>query len=561
MEKHIDERFIINGWSDVEPTLKELLERKIDSQEDLMKLIADYGTFLENFEEEFGWSYINMTRDVANEEYQKRYAMFNSDILPHFMKINSQITSRISELSKNGIEDKFKLMIKRINTQNELFREKNIPLKTRLTELSTAYSSIMGRMSVNIDGEELTMPMAAKLLKDKDRDIRKKAFLAIKDVRLASKEEVDSILSEMIKLRTEEAENAGFENYRDYRFKELERFDYGVDESKLFHRSVANVCMDYFREIYENKKELLNVEVLKPYDVNATSTTDVLLKPFDTSAEFVEKSKEVFYKTGKIFGDVLKMVDDAGKLDLESRKGKAPGGYNYPLYRTGLPFIFMNSAQMHNDMRTLMHEGGHAVHTYAVKNMFTYFYKNTPSEVAELASMSMELLTMDHWNIFYPDAAALKQAKREQLEGIITFLPWCAAIDRFQHWLYENKAHSAEERESFWIENASLYGDRYVDWSKCPDYHKITWQRQIHIFEVPFYYIEYGIAQLGALQVWKNYLEDGPKAVDSYFKALSLGSSLSIPEIYKTAGIDFDFSEKKISELMQFTYDIYKELI
>jgi len=319
--------------------------------------------------------------------------------------------------------------------------------------------------------------------------------------------------------------------------------------------------MDYFREIYENKRELLSVDVLKPYDTIATSDSDILLKPFDTADEFLLKAKEVFYKTGKIFGDVLTMVDEAGKFDLESRKGKAPGGYNYPLYKSGLPFVFMNAAQMHSDMRTLMHEGGHAVHTYAVKDMFTYFYKNSPSEVAELASMSMELLTMDHWNIFYPDAKALKQAKREQLEGIITFLPWCAAIDRFQHWLYENKNHSSSERESFWLDNANLYGDRYIDWTGYEDYHKVTWQRQIHIFEVPFYYIEYGIAQLGALQVWKNYMENGPKAVEDYFKALSLGSSLSIPEIYKAANIDFNFSEDKIAELMKFTYDIYKEML
>ena len=237
---------------------------------------------------------------------------------------------------------------------------------------------------------------------------------------------------------------------------------------------------------------------------------------------------------------------------MASKEGKAPGGYNYPLYESGIPFIFMNAVGSPRDLVTMMHEGGHAVHSFLSRDLKLASFKSCPSEVAELASMSMELISMDHWDVFYKNPEDLKRAKIEHLEDIVATLPWIAIIDKFQHWIYENPKHSVEERNQAWLEIEKEFSNGVTDWTGCEDSLKYSWHKQLHLFEVPFYYIEYGMAQLGALAIWRNYKLDPSKAIEQYKEALKLGYTKGIKEIYKTAGIEFNFSAEYISELADF---------
>ena len=562
-KKHLYKSLEINDYSDISMYFKELVKRELNSTEYLENLINDYGILIEAFQEDFGWAYINMTRDTLNSKYRERFSLFNDKINPEVQKITFIINKKIadSKFSSPLRSSKWALFMKRLDISVEIFREKNIPINTEISNLSVSYQEKVGNIMIEFQGKDYTLPQMTKFLESKDREIRKEAFEKMLDKRLSLKKDIDDIFTSMTKLRNESAINAGFNNYTELRFKELERFDYTPKECYDFHTSILDVCTPIFGKIIDEKKRKLGVNKMMPYDMNATMPDDDQLKPFENTAELIEKSREVFSRIDKRFVDVFDRVNKANHLDLDSRKGKAPGGYNYPLYKSGLPFIFMNATGSHGDMHTLMHESGHAVHTVAVKNMFTYFYKNTPSEIAELASMGMEMITYDKWHIFYKDKNQLKQAQRKQLEGIITLFPWCAIVDKFQHYIYANPNASVEERDSFFEKTSIEYKEKYFDWSLYRSYLRNLWQRQMHIIELPFYYIEYGIAQLGALQLWKNYMNDPKRTIEMYLEGLSLGSSKSIKETYSTMGVSFDFSKDKIRELLDFAFIEYKKVV
>jgi oligoendopeptidase F len=275
------------------------------------------------------------------------------------------------------------------------------------------------------------------------------------------------------------------------------------------------------------------------------------LKPFSTQEELVNKSVECLDTVDSFFAECISIMDNMNYLDLNSRKGKAPGGYNMTLPEIGVPFIFMNAAGTHRDLETMVHEAGHAVHSFLMRTLPYNFDQDISSEMAELASMSMELMTFDGLDAFYNDADK-KRAIETHLEGIITMLPWIALIDKFQHWIYTNPNHTNEERENKWAEFHKELSSDEIDWCNYDDFRKALWHKQLHIFEVPFYYIEYGIAQLGAIAVWRNYKQNKHKAVEDYKNALKLGYTKSIPEMYKTAGIEFNFSASYVKELTDF---------
>ena len=530
--------------------------------ETLENLMRTVGELYERIDEDYSWSYINMTLDTNNEEYQKTYKLFSNVIGPQYEKYDSEISKKIID---SGFADKVDKYLERIivkmHNSLDLFREENLPLKSNVRDLVAEYQKLLSSLHVNIDGEEYTLIKAAKFFKDKDRENRKAAYNAIYKVKMENKEKINDLLDKMLAIRKTIAKNAGFDNYRDYRFKELNRIDYTVDDCRSFHNSIKKSAVPIYRKFMEIRKEKLGLESIKPFDKLAPFLNDKTLVPYENIDELIDKTIKIFSDIKPLFGETIAKMKSLKLLDLENRKGKVPGGYNCPLLRTGLPFIFMNAIKMQSDMRILMHEGGHAVHSVAEKNQFPFFYRLTPSEIGELASMSMELLTMDKWDEFYKDETMLKQAKREQLEGIIILFPWVSAIDEFQHWLYEHDNHTVSERENAFNDIILSYGEDIIDWSGYEDYRKNFWQRQTHLFESPFYYIEYAFAQLGALQVWKNYRENGEKAINDYFKALSLGASESIPNTYKTAGIEFDFSEQTTGELMEFLFEEYKKLL
>jgi oligoendopeptidase F len=425
-------------------------------------------------------------------------------------------------------------------------------LQAKISVLQQQYGQITGAMSVIVNGEEYTLQQAAKFLESDDRNLREQVYKKIQNRRLQEKDRLDELYDELIALRNTEAKNAGFENYRDYRFKELDRFDYTKADCFKFHEAVKEHVMPLVNDIYKHKKQKLGLQTLRPWDLDAEPEGTKPLHPFKTGKELVEKSIDCFSKLQPFFGECLQKMQELHHLDLESRKGKAPGGYNCPLAESGAPFIFMNAAGQMHDVTTMVHEGGHAIHSFLAHPLPLNGFKEYPMEIAEVASMAMELFSMDYWESFFDNKADLQKAKEHQLERVITIFPWIAIIDKFQHWVYEHPMHTHQERTNAWVSILEEFKDGVIDYSGLEQYRSNAWQRQLHLYEVPFYYIEYGIAQLGAIGMWKQYKNDKQAALQNYCNALALGSTKTLPELYYTAGLQFDFSSEKIKLLMDF---------
>jgi oligoendopeptidase F len=360
------------------------------------------------------------------------------------------------------------------------------------------------------------------------------------------------LYSSLIQLRNNIALKAGFSNYRDYKFTELNRNDYSPYDCFKFHEAIKKEVLPLFEIFLRDKKKSLNIDALRPWDTEVIEGNMQPLKPFTDGDDLLNKTVECFSRIKPFFGECLQVMKTMGHLDLESRKGKAPGGYNMTMPEIGVPFIFMNAASSLSDMVTMVHEGGHAIHSFLSKDLQLKEFKDVPSEIAEVASMSMELISMEHWDVFFPNENDLRNAKKQQIKRVIQILPWVATIDKFQHWIYTNPTQSAEERKKYWAALSDEFGTGEVDWSGMEQYRNTSWQKQLHLFEVPFYYIEYGMAQLGAIAVWRNYLNNKEKAIQQYKEALSIGYTKPIKEIYQTAGIEFNFEAKYIKELVSF---------
>ncbi len=553
--KFLPEDFKITTWEELKPYFDELLNREISNTSELRSWLQDRSELESVLSEDAGWRYIRMTRFTDNEEYNKAYMDFVQNIQPHVAPYSDKLNRKVVEnpfVSEIENEHGFDIMLREIRKDIEIFREENIPVFTKIQTLTQQYGQISGAMTVDVDGKELTLQQAGVLLQETDRDLRERIYYKIAERRLKDKEKLDDLYNQLITLRTQVAKNAGFENFRDYMFRAMGRFDYSPRDCFDFHDSVRVEIVPMLNALAGERRNKLAVEYLKPWDKAVDPDNLPALKPFRDSQELTAKTIEVFTNLDPFLGDCLQIMREMGHLDLESRKGKAPGGYNYPLSEIGVPFIFMNATSTLRDLVMLLHEGGHAVHSFLTRDLELTDFKHTPSEVAELASMSMELISMDQWHLFFPDENDLKRAKREHLEQIIETLPWVATIDKFQHWIYEHPDHSVQERTDAWNAIFADFSDNVTDWDGQERFRDNLWQKQLHLYEVPFYYIEYGMAQLGAVAVWKNYREDPAKGLEGYMNALKLGYTRSIPEVYAAADIRFDFSRGYISELMNF---------
>lgn len=558
----LPEQLEINSWEVLRPYFEDLTGRSLATSDDFERWLADLSELEAVLEEDGAWRYIRMTIDTRNEEHAAAYRLFVTEIQPNAAPFVDTINRKLAEspFAASYASKGFGIYLRKVQTEIELFREENVALQSELQQLAQEYSQISGSLKVEIDGEELTMQQAAARLQRTDRDYRKRVFELIQEGRLGVKDQLDSLFDQLVLKRQELAENAGFANFRDYKFRELGRFDYTPQDCFDFHQSIEQTLCPIAEEIALERKSRMGVDRLRPWDLSVDPEGRPALNPFKDGQMLTEKSIAAFDRVDAYFGDCLRTMNTMGYLDLESKPGKAPGGYNYPLYEIGVPFIFMNAVGTQRDMVTMMHEGGHAVHSFLTRDLKLTSYKSCPSEVAELASMSMELLSMDHWNVFYSDEEELRRAKKDHLEDILSMLPWIASIDLFQHRLYENPTHTASERKAIWKGITSRFGSGVVDWSGYEAGKEYSWQRQLHLFEVPFYYIEYGMAQLGALAVWRNYKSDPKQAISQYKRALELGYTESIPEIYAAAGIRFDFSLSYISELADFVQQELKSL-
>lgn len=554
--------FTVSDWAGLEPYFEDLKNRNLDSQEALQQWLSDLSELESVIGEDACWRQIKMTCDTTDASLEEAFTYFVTEIEPKIKPYAFKINKKLLENPfKANLDNKVYFpYLRNVENSVALFREENIDLQSEISLLAQQYGTISGAMSVTIDGKEMTLQQAAKMLHDSDRNVRKSVFDKVVERRLQDKNTLNDLFDKLLKLRHQVALNAGYSNYRDYKFQELGRFDYTPEDCFAFHAAVKEHIVPLQRELLEHRRRELGIDQLKPYDVDAEPIGRKPLQPFANGEEMLQKSIDVFGKLRPFFGECLSTMKTMGRMDLDSRMGKAPGGYNCPLPESGVPFIFMNAAGTVNDLITMMHEGGHAVHSFLSHSLPLSAMKEYPMEIAELASMSMELFTLEYWQHFFDSKEELKRAQWEEMERVIDVLPWIATIDKFQHWLYTNPGHSVEERENVWKEIHEEFSTGNVEWSDYPVYQHSFWQKQLHLFEVPFYYIEYGIAQLGAIAMWRQYKQNKEQALDNYMAALSAGYTKTLKELYEIAGIKFDFSPAYIKELSGFVHNEMQEL-
>ncbi len=553
----LPEDFKITDWQNVEPYLKELQDRQITSKQELEAWLKDMSELEAVIGEDAAWRQIRMTCDTENKELEKAFEFFVLEIQPKIQPYADALNRKMidSPFLKELDSDQYYTYIRSVKKSIDLFREENIPLQAEVAVLAQQYGVITGKMTIELEGKEYTLQQSAKFLENPKRDVREQVYFKIGERRLQDKEALNDMFTTLVQKRHQIAINAGFANYRDYKFAEMGRFDYTKEDCFQFHDAARTHILNIVNFLYDRKRQKLGLGMLRPWDLEAEGEGIKPLTPFQTPDELVSKTIDCFRKLNPFFADCLVKMKEMGRLDLESRRGKAPGGYNCPLEETGAPFIFMNAAGQMGDVTTMVHEGGHAVHSFLAHPLPLTSFKQYPMEIAEVASMAMELMSMEYWDAFFDNEEDLRRAKEHQLERVVTIFPWIATIDKFQHWVYENPEHTTEQRTEEWRSILNEYTPINLDVSGLEEYRKWSWQRQLHLFEVPFYYIEYGIAQLGAIGLWKQFKENKENAINNYMAALQLGGTKTLPELYKTAGLKFDFSPDYISELMLFVHE------
>ena len=552
-------------WSSIEPLLAELLHRPVRSAADLEQWALDRGELDAAISQTQANLYISMTCDTDNAAAQEAYSTFIETIPPRLKPANFELDRRYAALADqfafaNHASGRYRVYDQDVRVEIDLFRQENVPLQTQLAKLSQKFEQTAGAQTVNFDGREQTLPQMARYQEDTSRATRENAWRAVAQRRSQDVDAFNDIYDDMIRLRHQVAVNAGFDDYVGYAFKDRHRFDYTPKHCRDFHDACQQAVVPIIHRLEAKRKSRLKAGALRPWDLAVDPLGRAPLRPFSDGADLMKKSVAAFNKLDPRLADMLGALGtgaeargsrDGANLDLDTRKGKAPGGYQYMRDRDRVPFIFMNAAGLSRDAVTMLHEAGHAFHSVLARNEPLLAYRTAPMEFCEVASMSMELLTLPHLggDSFYPDETDLARHTRQQLERSISLLPWVATIDAFQLELYARPNHTRAERTKIWLEIESRFGSS-CSWTGLETYHENLWQRQSHLFSHPFYYIEYGIAELGSLQLWLISLEQSPKqAIDYYTRALSLGGSKPLPELFRAAGLTFDFSESTVKRL------------
>lgn len=549
----IDENLMVDSWEKIEVYFKSLLDREINSVTDLEQWMLNRSELESVLEEEQAWRYIKMNIDTTDQKLAKDFAFWIQEISPKVAPFSHQLNVKLNSsiYLKELDNEKYRIYLRGLQKAIEIYRDENIPLMVEMETKQQEYGAIAAKMTVEIDGQKMTMQKAAQFLKETNREKREEVFNIINNRRLQDVDALDQLFDELISLRQQIAKNAGFENYRDYKFAAMGRFDYTPADCYAFHNSIAKEIVPIIEDFDKSRMEKMGLGNYKPWDTSVDASGKAPLKPFEGGEDLINKSIRCFERLRPYYGECLRTMKAMKHLDLESKEGKAPGGFNYPLYEIGVPFIYMNAVGSQRDLVTMVHEGGHAIHSFLSRDLPLADFKSVPSEVAELASMSMELISMDTWDEFYDNQEELNRAKKEQMQKVLEGLPWIAAIDKFQQWIYTTP-HTADERRAEWKNIMSDLSSSLVNWDGHEIAHQNIWQRQLHLYEVPFYYIEYGMAQLGAIAMWRSYKQLGNTALDNYDAALKLGYTRSIGELYQAAGIEFNFSQDYVKELADF---------
>ena len=538
-------------WGQLEPLYRQLIDRNLKCPNCLEKLILDRSELDSAAGEAEANLYIAMTCHTDDAAIKARFLKFVEEVDPQLKRVAFDLDRKIAESphAKSLDHQRYGTLLRSIDREVKIFRQENVPLQTEITKLEQQYSEINGAMMVQFDGAERTLPQMARYLEETDRTRREASWRVVADRRLKDVNAINDIFDSMLALRTTMSSNANYPNFRDFQHDRLQRFDYKPADCSTFHDAVERTCVPLMRRMHQRRAATLGLSELRPWDLKVDVKGRAPLRPFEGADQMVERTSKVYHRMDSELAAMFDSMRGGGSLDLDSRKGKAPGGYQYQRQLSRTPFIFMNAAGLHRDLTTMVHEAGHAFHSLLCKNDAILAYRGSPMEFAEVASMSQELLTLPYLGEFFGPAEA-DRARRELLEGVITVLPWIAQIDAFQHWIYLNPGHTREQRTKTWLELDSRFGAS-LDWSGIEALRCNMWQRQLHLFGMPFYYIEYGIAQLGALQLWLASRTSEKNAIAAYKRALSLGGSRPLPELFAAAGLRFDFGPDTVQSLMR----------
>ena len=537
-------------WDDVVPYFDDLLERPLDAGTVQGWLLA-WSRLEELVTEAAALAMIAYTIDTSDPEKERDHLRFSTEIMPKMEERSVELARRFVALDYSSPE--LATTLARFRTSIEIFREANVPIFSELEELSARYQRITGSMTVEWEGVERPLPQLQPFLKSPDRAVRERAFRASTQPYIEERGALAGLFDRMFQLRQQAARNAGFANFRDYIFPAKFRFDYTPADVERFHEAVEQRVTPAVARVLEHRRRRLKLDVLRPWDLAVDPYRTTPLRPFDTVDQFVGTARRVFERVDPTLGGQFQTMIDEQLLDLDSRKGKAPGGYCETLHFRGRPFIFMNAVGLVDDVMTLLHEAGHAFHAFASHRQPLIWQRHPGSEAAELASMSMELLASSHLAqpTGYFSAEDHRGAWLEHLEDVLLSLVHIASVDAFQTWIYTTPdGADAAARDEAWLRMRTRF-ERGVDWSGLETERIARWYRQLHIFMYPFYYIEYGIAQLGALQIWRNSLRDHSGAVARYREALALGAVRSLPDMYRAAGAKLTFDADLIGELVE----------
>jgi oligoendopeptidase F len=539
------------AWEDILPFYQELASRPLDTG-NVEQWLADWSRFESLLSEASALASFAYTCDTSDPDREAAQLRFGAQISPKAQEQRVRLQERLVVLGyvRPGIET----TVERFRNQMQIFNEANVPLSAELSRLTTEWSKLIGAMTVKWDGEEKTPSQLLPFLESADRGVRERAFKLRAQPYIEKRDMIAGIFDRMYDLRHETAKNAGFHNYRDYAHQEKNRFSYTPDDCKRFHSAVEEAVLPAVKRIHDRRRRQMKLERLRPWDTAVDPGGRPALKPFADIATFIERAASVFGQVDPDFRGYYETMVDAKLLDLENRKGKAPGAYSQTLAFRKQPLIFMNAVGVDDDVRTLLHESGHAFHSFEASRLPLLFQRHPGSEMAEVASMSMELLAspfIDRRSGGYYTAEEVRRSRADLLEGIVLFFPHCASVDAFQQWIYvEDAGRNADARDAEWLELRRRFEGDAVDWSGLDNERIARWYQQPHFFSSPFYYIEYGIAQLGALQVWRNSLGDQKEAVRKYREALALGATQPLPELFKAAGARLIFDVAGMHELV-----------
>ena len=548
-------------WAQLEPYYTDLEQRPLTA-ENIDRWLKDWSLVYACADELFNRLYVRQTANTADVEAERRYNAFLDGIYPRMMEAEQNLKQKLLD---SGLEPSgFEIVLRNMRADTDLFRAENVALMAEENKLRTEYDKIISAQSVEWEGEERTLSQLQPVLQDTDRDRRERAWRITTSRQLADRDAINQVWAKLLALRLKIASNASRPDYRAYRWQELHRFDYSPEDARSFQDAIEEVVVPAARRVLERRRQRLGLDVLRPWDLEVDPLGLPPLRPFKDMSVFKTHVSKIFHQVHPELGEYFDIMVREDLLDLENRKNKAPGGFCTDFKVARRPFIFMNAVGTHDNVQTLLHEGGHAFHVFKSARLPYVQQLNVPMEFAEVASMGMELLaspylTLDQGGFYSPAEAA--RARIEHMEGNILFWPYMAVVDAFQHWVYEHPTAAADpaQCDAAWADLWRRFMP-VVDWSGLEDVMATGWHRKLHIHTYPFYYIEYGLAQAGAVQVWRNALKDQRGAVDNYRRALALGGTATLPELFRAAGARFAFDASTLREGVTLLEEVIESL-